>query len=32
MASKIAAGLGWPGSSSAAAPAAKGKVMELPKP
>src|SRR5206468_1581378 len=32
IASKIAAGFGWPGSSSVAAPAENGKVMELPKP
>src|ERR1700688_5145533 len=32
IASKIAAGFGWPGSSSVAAPAENGKVIELPKP
>ena len=32
IASKIAAGFGWPGSSSVAAPTENGKVMELPKP
>src|SRR5260370_13575125 len=31
IASKIAAGFGWPGSSSVAAPAENGKVMELAK-
>ena len=32
IASKIAAGFGWPGSSSVVAPTENGKVMELPKP
>src|SRR5580698_5960350 len=32
MVSKIAAGLGWPGSSSVAAPDENGKVIELPNP
>ena len=31
-AAKIAAGFGWPGSSSVAAPTEKGNVIELPKP
>ena len=32
IASKIVAGLGWPGSSSVAAPTENGKVTALPKP
>jgi hypothetical protein len=32
IAAKIAAGFGWPGSSSEVAPAQNGKVTELPKP
>ena len=32
IASKIAAGFGWPGSSSVAAPTENGKVTALPKP